>query len=327
MSASSGDGPAPRVSVVIPTHNRAELVVRAIRSVLTQTVDDLELIVVDDASKDNTPAAIAQIDDARLMFVRLAKNGRQSRALNEGIGRARGEWVAFLDDDDEWLPNKLEAQLARLDQAPDASAVYCRCYAQTSEGLRPPRARSKLPEGDITDDLLRQALVITPSAYIVRRSALLEAGGFDEALIAAQDLDLWLRVSQAGCRFVIVADPPLVIYHAEEDKPGVSGNAVAQLRAFRLLDRRWGPLMRERLGVGEYERWHGNRTKKLMKAHEKLVSKMERRGDRRAARRYARAMWPERSGAFLSRALAVMIFGSLPYRLRGPGRVPKEEPA
>jgi glycosyltransferase involved in cell wall biosynthesis len=308
---------APRVSVVIPTYNRAPLVVRAIRSVLAQTVSDIEVIVVDDASTDGTRDAVAQIDDPRLQFVRLTKNARQSRAMNEGIARARADWVAFLDDDDEWLPNKLEAQLARLEQVPDASAVYCRCYAQTSEGLRPPRPRTELPEGDITDALLRQALVITPSAYLVRRAALLEVGGFDEALIAAQDLDLWLRVSQAGHRFVIVAEPALVIYHAEDDKPGVSGNAVAQARAFRLLDARWGPLMRERIGVEEYERWRGNRSKKLSKAHEKLVRGIVRSGSRSDALRYVRAMapvWPW-GAAFTMKSLAVAAFGRLPHRI------------
>jgi len=282
--------------------------------------------VVDDASSDGTPAAIGQLNDQRLQFVRLARNSGQSRALNEGIRRARAEWVAFLDDDDEWLSDKLKVQLARLAEVPDASAAYCRCLLQMSDGLRPPRSRDAMPEGDITDDLLRRGFPITPSAYLVRRSALFEVGGFDEALFASQDLDLWLRLSQAGHRFTNIPEP-YVIYHAEYDKPGVSGNAAAQLRAFFLMDRRWGPLMRERLGVEEYERWRSNRTKKLMKANEKRVAKLERRGDRRAAWRYARAMWPERSGSFASRALAVALLGGLPHRLRGPRHVAKEEPA
>lgn len=270
---------APRVSVVIPTHNRAELVVRAIRSVLAQTMSDFELIVVDDASTDDTEAVVQRIGDARLQYVRLAENGRQSRALNEGISRACADWVAFLDDDDEWWPHKLEAQLARLAETPDASAVYCRCNVQTSEGLRSPIARSELPEGDITDALLSRRMLITPSGYVVRRDALIDAGGFDEALFASQDMDLWLRLCQAGHRFVIVPEP-LFIYHAEDDKPGVSRNVTAQLQAFDLINQRWGGLMRERLGAEEYERWHRNRSKKLQKAQEKLARKMERRGAR-----------------------------------------------
>jgi glycosyltransferase involved in cell wall biosynthesis len=270
---------APRVSVVIPTRNRAELIGRAIRSVLAQTMSDLELIVVDDASTDATVAAVQQFEDSRLRNVRLPENGRQSRALNEGIGRARAEWVAFLDDDDEWLPHKLEAQLARLSEAPDASAVYCRCKVMTSEGLRGPMTRSALPEGDITDALLSRRMLITPSGYVVRREALFSVGGFDEALFASQDMDLWLRLCQAGHRFVIVPGP-LFIYHAEDNKQGVSTDFVAQLQAFELIDQRWGALMRERLGVEEYERWHRNRSNKLQRAKEKLQRKMERRAAR-----------------------------------------------
>ena len=272
-------GKAPRVSVVIPTHNRAGLVVRAIRSVLDQTMADLELIIVDDASTDGTAAIVAQVNDARLQFVRLAENGRQSRAMNEGVRRARAEWVAFLDDDDEWLPHKLSAQLARLAEVPNASAVYCRCNVQTSEGLRTAISRPTLPEGDITDALLSRRMLITPSGYMVRRDALIEAGGFDEALFASQDMDLWLRLCQAGHRFAIVPEP-LFIYHAEDDKPGVSGNVIAQLQAFELIDQRWGKLMRERLGDAEYERWHKNRSNKLRKAHDKLARKTEKRAAR-----------------------------------------------
>jgi glycosyltransferase involved in cell wall biosynthesis len=311
------------VSVVIPTFNRAGLVVRAIESVLAQTFRDLELIVVDDASSDNTVDVIGQIDDARLRVVRLTKNERQAHALNVGIAQARGEFVAFLDDDDEWLPNKLEAQLARLAQETDPrmSAVYCRCYVQTSEELRAPRPGSDLPEGDITDGLLRRKMIMTPSAYLVRRGALLEVGGFDESLVASQDLDLWLRLSQAGHHFVIVADP-LMIYHAEHLTVRVSTNAVAQLRGFRTIDRRWGRLMRERAGAEFYNRWVKNRNKKLRRRHEKLLTKMMRRGKRRAALDYVCAMWPEFSwaGWLVPRALAIALFGRLP-------RARKEEPA
>ncbi len=319
---------APRVSVVIPTHNRAALVVRAIRSVLAQTVSDVEVIVVDDASPDDTPAAVAQIDDPRLKFVRLAKNGHQAHAANVGIAQARGEFVAFLDDDDEWLPNKLEAQLARLSEVPDASAVYCRCFVQTSEGLRPPRPRAGLPEGDITDSLLRRSIVMTPSAYLVRRSVLLEVGGFDESIVHTLDIDLWLRMSQAGHHFAIVPEP-LFIYHAESETPRLTTEAVAQLRGFLAIDRRWGGLMRERLGVEAYERWVNNRRKKIRHGHEKLLKKMVRRGNRRAALRYVRTMWREFSwaGSLMPRALAVALFGRLPFRVLGPRRARKEEPA
>ena len=307
--------PPPRVSVVIPTYKRAGLVVRAIESVLQQTFCDFELIVVDDASPDDTPQRVATIADQRVRLVRLAKNGGQARASNVGIAQARGEYVAFLDDDDEWLPNKLELQMARLGQDGDASAAYCRVYRQTPEGLQPPEPRSSFWEGDITDGLFTQDVAMTPSAYIVKRSALLEVGGFDETLVAAQDMDLWLRLSQAGYRFAIVPEP-LAIYHEDGATARVTNNAVAQATGFIKIERRWGPLMQERV-PDYYDRWVRNRTRKLRRAHEKLVKNMMRYGKRRDALRYVRAMAPALpwSRGYVVRALAVVLLGRLPYRL------------
>ena len=315
MPSSHDGAPPPRVSVVIPTYNRAGLVVRAIESVLKQTFCDFELIVVDDASPDDTPERVAAIADPRVRLVRLAKNRRQARATNTGIAQARGEWVAFLDDDDEWLPSKLELQLARLDQDSDASAAYCRVRRQTPEGLQPLRQRSSFPEGDITDSLLTRAVALTPSAYVVKRSALLEVGGFDESFMATLDMDLWLRMSQAGYRFVIVPEP-LAIYHEDDATERITNNAVAQAIGFIKIERRWGPLMKERAGVEFYDRWVRNRTRKLRRAHEKLVKNMMRYGKRRDALRYVRAMAPALpwSRPFVLRALAVVLLGRLPYR-------------
>ena len=119
-------GRPPRVSVVIPTHNRAEWLPRAVGSVLAQTWTDFELLIVDDHSTDETPAAIARFADARIRSFRHERNFGQSKALNTGIEHARGEYVAFLDDDDAWLPAKLAAQVALLDAAPPGvGLVYC----------------------------------------------------------------------------------------------------------------------------------------------------------------------------------------------------------
>ena len=121
----SGSEP-PRVSVVIPTHNRAEWLPRAVASVLAQTWTDFELLIVDDHSTDETPALIARFADRRIRSFRHERNMGQSKALNTGIEHARGEYVAFLDDDDEWLPGKLAAQVALLDAAPpEVGLVYC----------------------------------------------------------------------------------------------------------------------------------------------------------------------------------------------------------
>ena len=118
----------PKVSVVIPTHDRAHLVGRAIRSVLAQTFQDFEIIVVDDCSVDNTKEVVQSLADSRIRYLRHEINRGGSAARNTGIGAARGEWIAFLDSDDEWLPKKLEKQL-EMGYTTDLSnvgAVICR---------------------------------------------------------------------------------------------------------------------------------------------------------------------------------------------------------
>ena len=101
--------------MIIPTHNRADLLPRAARSVLGQTYDDYEIIIVDDCSTDGTSETVLSWGDNRIRYIRHTENRRQSASLNTGIDAARGEYVAFLDDDDEWMPDKLELQVAELE--------------------------------------------------------------------------------------------------------------------------------------------------------------------------------------------------------------------
>ena len=105
----------PKVSVIVPTHNRADLLPRAVDSVLAQTYGDYEMVIVDDCSSDNTQDVIAGFSDPRIRSFRHDRNRGQSAAINTGIAHARGEYIGFLDDDDEWLPTKLEGQVALLE--------------------------------------------------------------------------------------------------------------------------------------------------------------------------------------------------------------------
>ena len=114
----------PKVSVVITTYNRAALLPRAIRSVLAQTYEDYELIIVDDCSTDDTPEVVQRFADSRIRAVRHSDNRGQSAAVNTGIRLARGEYIAFLDDDDEWVDRKLSRQVRTLD-ASDPRVGWC----------------------------------------------------------------------------------------------------------------------------------------------------------------------------------------------------------
>ncbi len=186
------DESAPRVAVILPTHNRAWCLAEAVESVLAQRFGDFELIVVDDGSTDETPALLSRYGE-RVRTIRQEHRG-VSAARNRGIAASRSPLVAFLDSDDLWLPEKLSRQVAFFEE--HAEAVVC----QTEEiwvrnGRRVnPRLRHRKPSGWIFEPSLELCLV-SPSAVMARRELFADVGLFDETLPACEDYDLWLRVS------------------------------------------------------------------------------------------------------------------------------------
>jgi glycosyltransferase involved in cell wall biosynthesis len=196
----------PLVSVIIPTYNRGWIIKEAIDSVLAQDYRDFELIVVDDGSTDNTPEVLDAYRGTIKVF--RQENKGVSAARNRGIAEASGRFIAFLDSDDLWLPQKLSRQVEFFNTTPDA--LIC----QTEEvwirsGVRVnPKKRHQKPSGMIFEPSLALCLV-SPSAVMIRRSLLEIVGNFDETLPACEDYDLWLRIS---CRFpVYCIDTPLII--------------------------------------------------------------------------------------------------------------------
>lgn len=186
-------GDPVRVSVIIPTHDRAEWVGEAVESVLSQQGTSFEVIVVDDGSRDDTPVRLTSFGDA--IRVLRQENRGVSAARNRGIREARGEFVALLDSDDLWKPGKLAVQVAFLDAHPDA--LVC----QTGEiwvrnGVRVnPGRRHRKPSGMMFEASLELCLV-SPSAVMMRRRLFDLVGMFDESLPACEDYDLWLRVAR-----------------------------------------------------------------------------------------------------------------------------------
>ena len=205
-------GKKPQVSVIIPTYNRGWILKEAIDSVLAQDYKDLELIVVDDGSTDNTFEILASYgNDIKVLF---QENKGVSAARNRGITEASGQLIAFLDSDDLWLLRKLSTQIDFFNQMPDA--LIC----QTEEiwvrnGIRVnPKKRHKKPSGMIFEPSLELCLV-SPSAVMTRRSLFDRVGEFDVTLSACEDYDLWLRIS---CRFPVhLIDTPLIIKRGGHD--------------------------------------------------------------------------------------------------------------
>lgn len=198
---------AELISVVVPAYNREASIGRSIHSVLRQTWPNMEIIVVDDCSEDGTVAVVEAIGDPRIRIVRMERNGGPSVARNRGIAEANSRWVAFQDSDDEWLPDKLSQQMARIKaMGPDCVAVYCGMAVEgglnDSKDARLhvrylPRSDIRRTEGDVREVLDSTSLVST-QMLIARKDALLAIGGFDENLNALEDWDLSIRLAEQG---------------------------------------------------------------------------------------------------------------------------------
>jgi glycosyltransferase involved in cell wall biosynthesis len=207
-------GPRPLVSVVIPTYNRAPLLGRALASVAAQTFRDHEIVVVDDGSTDDTHAVVRGLAAPVRLLVQA--NAGVSAARNRGVAEARGEWIAFLDSDDCWLPEKLARQVAFV--AADPTVVACQTeelWIRNGVRVNPARHHRK-PSGDIFPASLALCLV-SPSAVMLRRETLRALGGFDEGLPACEDYDLWLRLS-LHAPVHLVAEPLVVRYGGHADQ-------------------------------------------------------------------------------------------------------------
>jgi len=204
----------PTISVVIPTYNRSDSLARCLNSVFSQTVTDLEVIVVDDCSTDDTEEVVNSFDN--IQYIRHDRNKGGSAARNTGIKAATGKYVAFLDSDDEWLPQKVEKQLKEFTRSPDSvGVVYTGLYFSRNGERR----IGRIPEasGDIYEQQLMRDHVGPTSTVMVRRECFENVGMFDPKLPARQDYDMWLRLSEEY-EFRNVREPLTVLYTNRTDR-------------------------------------------------------------------------------------------------------------
>ncbi len=219
----------PLISVILPTHNRVALLERAINSVLLQTEKNFELIVIDDASTDETSELLNQFieNDSRIKMIKNIEPLGGGGARNVGIFVSKGKWIAFLDDDDEWVENKLFLQLEKINLSPSAVACSCNYVHYYPFGLTKNFA---VPQTVSLNELYYGNVLGGASMCLCSRDILLKTHGFDTKLKSGQDWDLWVRLRAEG--EIVVCDKPLVKYLAHNGL-SISNNMQSQYLGIR----------------------------------------------------------------------------------------------
>lgn len=207
---------SPKVSVVIPTYNRAHVIRRSLYSVLSQTYENIEVIVVDDASTDNTAEVVASFQDARVIFLRQASRTGAAAARNIGIQTASGDYLAFQDSDDEWLCEKLEKQMSVMQRAADTVGVVFSGFLrfENKSAVYLPLGSATETNGRILGALLRGNFVTT-QAVLVKKACLDKIGLFDESFPRLQDWELFIRLA-VQYDFICIDEPLLIAFHSKQ---------------------------------------------------------------------------------------------------------------
>ena len=224
---------APRVSIVVPTYNQAELLREALASVLSQSVSDWEAVIVNNFSSDHTEQVVADFADPRFVLINFANHGVIAASRNLGIAHARGEWVAFLDSDDAWYPDKLAKC---LDLARDDIDMVTHREDIVRDGHRIGLTPEASPARATWESLLLSGNCLSPSSTLVRRHLLERLDGFatDPAVITAEDYDLWLRLARIKPRLAATPEP-LGLYrlHGGNSSAAVQRHLSANLEVVR----------------------------------------------------------------------------------------------
>jgi glycosyltransferase involved in cell wall biosynthesis len=251
----------PKVSVILPVYNRMGLVERAVRSVLNQTYPELELIVIDDASTDNTKETLKHILDERIKIIQHKENLGAAAARNTGMKVARGEYIAFQDSDDVWLPEKLERQMAVFgNSTKEIGAVYVGLWRVNLAGGQDPLqklgdSKTYIPydwasnkEGDIHKELLKRNFIPLPSV-IIRKECLEKAGVFDKNLPMLQDWEFFIRLS-SYYKFKYIDQPLVLSFFTPES---ISTAPEAYVKALELIiTKHFEEFRKDRRMVAEY---------------------------------------------------------------------------
>lgn len=274
-----------QVSVIITTHNRPEAVHRAVKSVLNQTYQSIECIVVDDASdRENTCLLKKQADTGLIYHYISPENSKGgNHARNVGISLARGEYLAFLDDDDEWLEDKVMKQVGVFERNPDLGLVYCGSYIRycdmktyTTLALPP-----KEFKGDVSQKVFSRIFCRT-SMIMIPRNVIEQVGGFDERLLFWQEYDLVIRICQKY-QIAYVNEPLVIIDQQTRDHNRLSNKFQAWKGNLLFMEQKYAKQL-QMLDVKTYKKW-----KSL--GYYDAAARCEMEGKRDEQREYAWLAW------------------------------------
>lgn len=246
-TADDGDPCAPRypgvtISVVVPTRNRPESVVRAVKSALNQSLPAHEVVVVVDGPDVGTVGLLRAIGDSRVVVVELAQNGGPSRARNIGVRKCTGDWIAYLDDDDVWLPGKLRAQAVAVASTKSSGHLVLGTRVEWKRDSTTDYwpLRSIRPDESVTDYLFVRRRpgegLLHTSTIMLRRELALDIP-FPEHLRNHEDFDWFIDLEKAGAHFAVILQP-LAIYNAPSERTSLSSNAQWQVSLAWVLSRR-----------------------------------------------------------------------------------------
>ena len=233
----------PKVSVIIPTYNRAEFLRSTITSVLNQTFQDFEIIVIDDASQDHTREVVNSLNDERIRYIRHERNKGVAAARNTGIVNAKSDYIAFLDDDDEWFPEKLQKQFNLLESCPPTIGVVYTGSLRIEESSK--KILSKIfpkKRGDIFDEILTTNRAADTSTIFLRKQCFEKVGLFDEDLHFGEDYDMWLRISKEF-HFEYINEPLINKYLLCNGQPSLTHNYESVIRNIEMLLKKHAPLL------------------------------------------------------------------------------------
>ncbi|MCX9083030.1 MAG: glycosyltransferase family 2 protein [Candidatus Methanoperedens sp.] len=226
------NGEKPLVSVIIPTYNRANLIGRAIQSAIDQTYQNIEIIIVNDASNDNTEEIVTKFRNKDVVYIRHENNKGGGAARNTGIIASRGQYIAFLDDDDEWLNDKLEKQVNAIKTlSPEWGGIYCGFYRISDKKTEKVEV---FKQGDLKTELLREKFDIgSSSTLLFIKKIILEIGLFDETFERNQDYELLIRFFRKYKLFSL-KEPLVKIYTRNYNIP--NGEMMAKVK-YRYLSK------------------------------------------------------------------------------------------